>query len=74
MMSGPQENEVRQLLSKAWGRRRRQMASPSLQDAQHLDLNREFEESSGGGIKYFFVVLALLTLLIFALGRTIGLN
>jgi len=54
------ENEVRRLLSKALSRRRRQAESPSVHDAMHMDLNREFEERGGdGGLKYFVAVLVL---------------
>ena len=74
-MSGPpKENEVRRLLSRAWSRRRRKVDSPSVHNALHLDLNREFEERRGDGIKYFFFALLLLALLIYALSQTIGLE
>ena len=54
------ENEVRRLLSKALSRRRRQADSPSVHDAMHMDLNRDFEERGGdGGLKYFVAVLML---------------
>jgi hypothetical protein len=43
-------------------------------NALHLDLNREFEERRGDGIKYFFFALLLLALLIYALSQTIGLE
>jgi hypothetical protein len=73
-MSGPpKENEVRRLLSRAWSRRRR-ADSPNVHNALHLDLNRDFEERRGDGIKYFVVVVVLLALLIYALSRTIGLE
>jgi hypothetical protein len=70
----PKENEVRRLLSKAWGRRRRRADFFNLQNALHLDLNREFEERRSDGRKYFFFVLLVFTLLIYALTQTIGLE
>jgi hypothetical protein len=39
-----------------------------------LDLNQEFAERRGEGIKYFFLVLALFALLIYAVGKMIGLE
>lgn len=71
-MNTPREREVRSLLSKAWSRRRRKADSPSVNNALHLDLNREFEERRGDGIKYSFVALLLLALLIYALSRAVG--
>jgi hypothetical protein len=61
MADGPtKENEVRRLLSKALSQRRRQAESPSVHDAMHMDLNREFDERGGdGGLKYFVAVLVL---------------
>ena len=46
------ENEIRRLLSKAWSRRRRKADVPRVRNALHLDLNQEFEEPRGDGIKY----------------------
>jgi len=71
---GPKENEVRRLLSKAWSRRRRKADSPSVHNALHLDVNREFEERRGDGIKYFFVILVLFALLDYAASQMIGLE
>jgi hypothetical protein len=68
------ENEVRRRLSRAWSRRRRKADSPSLDNAAHMDLNREFEERRGEGFKIFFVILALFALLIFAVSQLIGLE
>jgi hypothetical protein len=68
------ENEIRRLLSKAWSRRRRKASTPIVQNARHLDLNDEFAERRGGGIKYFFLILVLLTLLVYAVSRMIGLE
>src|SRR5271168_1377035 len=65
----PKENEVRRLLSKAWSRRRRRADFFNLQNALHLDLNREFEERRSDGSKYFFFVLLVFALLIYALTR-----
>jgi hypothetical protein len=45
-----------------------------MHDALQLDLNREFEERRGGSIKYFFVILALFALLIYAVSQLIGLE
>jgi hypothetical protein len=74
-MSGiPKENEVRKLLSKALSRRRRKADAPGLHNALHLDLNKEFEEPRGDSMKYFFVVLMLFALLIFAVSQMVGLE
>jgi len=74
-MSGiPKENEVRKLLSKALSRRRRKADAPGVHNARHLDLNKEFEEPRGGGLKYFFVVLTLFALLILAVSQMVGLE
>jgi hypothetical protein len=74
-MSGPpKENEVRRLLSRRWSRRRRKADLPGVHNALHLDLNRDFEEERGDGIKYFVVVVVLLVPLIYALSQTIDLE
>jgi hypothetical protein len=70
----PKENEIRRLLSKAWSRRRRKASTPVVYNARHLDLNDEFAEPRGGGIKYFFLILVLLTLLVYAVSKVIGLE
>jgi hypothetical protein len=70
----PKENEIRRLLSKAWSRRRRKADSPIVRDALHLDLNQEFAGRRGEGIKYFFLILALFALLIYAVSRMFGLQ
>jgi hypothetical protein len=70
----PKENEVRRLLSQAWSRRRRKANSPGVHNTRHLDLNSEFAEPRGEGLKIFFVILALFALLIFAVSQTIGLE
>jgi hypothetical protein len=67
-------DEVRSLLSKAWSRRRRKADSLSVNNAMHLDLNREFEEPRGKGIKLFLIVATLFAMLIFAVSRMIGLE
>jgi hypothetical protein len=75
LMSGiPKENEVRRLLSKALSRRRRKADAPNVHNALHLDLNKEFEEPRGGSLKYFFVILMLFALLIFAVSQMVGLE
>ena len=71
-MSAPRENEVRSLLSKAWSRRRRKADSPSVNNAMQLDLNPEFEEPHGKGIKLFLIVATLFATLIFAASKMIG--
>ena len=68
------ENEIRRLLSKAWSRRRRKASTPIVYNARHLDLNDEFAERRSGSIKFFFLVLVLFTLLIYAIGRMIRLE
>ena len=68
----PKENEIRRLLSKAWSRRRRKADSPIVRDALHMDLNREFEEHRGEGIKLFVLIVVLFALLIFAVSQLIG--
>jgi hypothetical protein len=70
----PKENEIRRLLSKAWSRRRRKADSPVVRDALHLDLNREFEERRGKGIKLFLIIATLFAILIFVVIRMIGLE
>ena len=42
--------------------------------ARHLDLNEEFAERRSEGIKYFFLILVLFALLIYAVSRMIGLE
>jgi hypothetical protein len=75
VMSGiPKENEVRRLLSKALSRRRRKAHAPGVHNALHLDLNKEFEEPRSDSLKYFFVVLMLFALLIFAVSQMVGLE
>jgi hypothetical protein len=74
MSEAPKENEIRRLLSRAWSRRRRTADSPSVHNALHLDLNREFEERRGDGIKYFFGMLVLFALLIYAASQMVGLG
>jgi hypothetical protein len=71
MSAIPKENEVRRLLSKALSRRRRKA---DVHNALHLDLNKEFEEPRGDSMKYFFVVLMLFALLIFAVSQMVGLE
>jgi hypothetical protein len=74
-MSGiPKEKEVRRLLSKALSRGRRKADTPGVHNALHLDLNKEFEEPRGDSMKYFFVVLMLFALLIFAVSQIVGLE
>jgi hypothetical protein len=73
-MSTPRENKIRSLLSKAWSRRRRKAGLPSVNNALHLDLNREFEEPRGKGIKLFLIIATLFAMLIFAVSRMIGLE
>ena len=68
------EKEVRRLLSRAWGRRRRKADSPIVRGALQMDLNREFEEHRGEGIKIFFLIVVLFALLIFAVSQLIGLE
>lgn len=51
--------------------RRRKADSPTVHNALHLDLNREFEDQSSGGTKYFFLFLSLLALLIFAVSQIV---
>jgi hypothetical protein len=70
----PKENEIRRLLSKAWSRRRRKASTPVVYNARHLDLNEEFAERRSGGIKYFFLILVLFAMLIYAVSRMIGLE
>jgi hypothetical protein len=43
-------------------------------NTRHLELNSEFAEPRGEGLKIFFVILALFALLIFAVSQTIGLE
>ena len=43
-------------------------------NALHLDLNREFEEHRGEGIKPFLIIVALFALLIYAVSQMIGLE
>jgi hypothetical protein len=43
-------------------------------NALHLDLNREFEERRGEGIKLFVLIVVLFALLIFAVSQLIGLE
>ena len=74
MSKTPKENEIRRLLSKAWSRRRRKADVPRVRNALHLDLNQEFEEPRGDGIKYFFVILVLFALLIYAVSQMVGLE
>ena len=75
VMSGmPKENEVRRLLSKALSRRRRKADAPGVHNALYLDLNKEFEEPRGDSMKYFFMVLLLFGLLIFAFSQMVGLE
>jgi hypothetical protein len=75
VMSGiPKENEVRRLLSKALSRRRRKADASGVHNALHLDLNKEFEEPRSDSLKYFFVVLILFALLIFAVSQMVGLE
>jgi hypothetical protein len=69
----PKENEIRRLLSKAWSRRRK-ASTPVVYNARHLDLNEEFAERRSGGIKYFFLILVLFAMLIYAVSRMIGLE
>ena len=74
-MSGlPKENEIRRLLSKAWSRRRRKADSPIVRDALRIDLNQEFAQPRGEGIKLFLIILTLFALLIFAVSQLIGLE
>ena len=53
------ENEIRRLLSRAWGRRRRQAYLSDVRNARHLNLNRELndDEARGDRLKYFFAIL-----------------
>lgn len=74
MSVAPKENEIRRLLSRAWSRRRRRADAPTLQNAMHLDLNQEFDERRGDGIKYFIVILVLFALLVYAASQMIGLE
>ena len=68
------ESEIRRLLSKAWSRRRRKASTPIVYNARHLDLNDEFTERRSGSIKFFFLVLVLFALLIYAVSRMIRLD
>ena len=45
-----------------------------MHNALHLDLNKEFEEPRSDSLKYFFVVLMLFALLIFAVSQMVGLE
>ena len=74
MSETPKENEIRRLLSRAWSRPRRKADSPNVRNALHLDLNQEFEEARGDGIKYFIVILVLFALLIYAVSQMVGLE
>jgi hypothetical protein len=49
MIGLPKENEIRRLLSKALSRRRWKADAPSVPEARHLDLNREFEKRRDEG-------------------------
>ena len=70
MSEAPKENEVRHLLS----RRRRKADSPIVRDALRIDLNQEFAQRRGEGIKLFLIILILFALLIFAVSQLIGLE
>lgn len=48
--------------------------APGLHNALRLDLNKEFEEPRSDSLKYFFVVLMLFALLIFAVSQMVGLE
>ena len=74
MSEAPKENEVRRLLSHAWSRRRRKADSPIAREALRMDLNQEFEQRRGEGIKLFLIMLTLFALLIFAVSQLIGLE
>ena len=74
MSEAPKENEVRHLLSRAWSRRRRKADSPIVRDALRTDLNQEFAQRRGEGIKLFLIILILFALLIFAVSQLIGLE
>jgi hypothetical protein len=54
------ENEIRRLLSRAWGRRRRRPNLLDVRNARHLNLNLELDdEARGDRLKYFFAVLVV---------------
>ena len=74
MSETPKENEIRHLLSRAWSRRRRKADVPNVRNALHLDLNQEFEDRRGEGVKYFIVTLVLFALLIYAVSQMVGLE
>ena len=69
----PKENEIRRLLRRAWSRRRRLAASPSVRNALQLDLNRELDEPRGDSMKYFFAALILQGMLYLVYSR-VGLS
>ncbi len=74
MSEDPKEKEIRRLLSRAWSRRRPKLASPSVHNAGRMDLNSEFKEPRGEGIKIFLMVVTLFALLILAASQLIGME
>jgi hypothetical protein len=64
------ENEIRQLLSRAWRRRRPQVYPSDIRNALHLNLNSQLEEESRGDVlTYFFAVLVVGALLYLVYSR-----
>ena len=69
-MRHPRKTKSGTLLS----RRRRKADSPIVRDALRIDLNQEFAQRRGEGIKLFLIILILFALLIFAVSQLIGLE
>ena len=73
-MSRPiEENEVRRLLSRALSRRR-QVYSSNIQNALHLNLNRELEDEARGDVLTYFFVVLVVGALLYLVYRLIGVS
>jgi hypothetical protein len=66
------EHEIRRLLSRAWGQRRRRAYLPDVRNARHLNLNFELDDETARGdrFKYFLAVLVVGAFLYIIYSRT----